>query len=271
VIRIGDHRIIPVLDSVVRSDPTKLYPTTTTAGWAAYPEHLAGDGRLELFMGGYVLVSGDRVALIDAGVGPDGWTAPSGAVLPGGFLLDSLRVAGFRPAAFTDVILTHLHPDHIGWTSLEGRPAFPNATYRCHSADWRHFVDDDHGDPTPRRLLAPIVDRFETWDGAGSLLPGVDVVPAPGHTPGSTIVVLSSDAGGRAMLLGDVVHCPVELLDDEWATMGDVDSEMAKATRTRLARELEGTETLVGAAHFPGLQFGRLLVGEPRRRWAALG
>ena len=73
------------------------------------------------------------------------------------------------------------------------------------------------------------------------------------------------------MLLGDVAHCPVELLDDEWATFGDVDPAMAKATRVRVARELEGTDTQIGAAHFAGLQFGRLLVGEAQRRWAGLG
>jgi hypothetical protein len=69
------------------------------------------------------------------------------------------------------------------------------------------------------------------------------------------------------MLLGDVVHCPVELLDDEWATIGDVDPAMAQRTRIALARELEADDVPVAAAHFPGLQFGRLLSGEGRRSW----
>ena len=68
------------------------------------------------------------------------------------------------------------------------------------------------------------------------------------------------------MLLGDVVHCPVELLDDEWAGMSDVDPELALRTRVALARELEGTDVPVAAAHFPGLQFGRLLLGEGKRQ-----
>ena len=89
---------------------------------------------------------------------------------------------------------------------------------------------------------------------------------APGHTPGSTIIVASSGTD-RALLLGDVVHCPVELLDDEWAGMGDVDPELAKRTRNALARELEGAEVPVAAAHFPGLQFGKLLIGNGKRQW----
>ena len=69
------------------------------------------------------------------------------------------------------------------------------------------------------------------------------------------------------MLLGDVVHCPVELVDDEWEAMFDVDPDLARRTRTALNQELEGSGVLVAAAHFPGLQFGRLLPGQGRRSW----
>ena len=69
------------------------------------------------------------------------------------------------------------------------------------------------------------------------------------------------------MMLGDVVHCPVELLDDEWGGMGDVDPALAKRTRVALAKELEGSDTPVAAAHFPGMRFGRLLTGSGKRSW----
>src|SRR5262249_57867895 len=108
---------------------------------------------------------------------------------------------------------------------------------------------------------------FETWDGGGGALPGIDVLAAPGHTPGSTVMVISSGTA-RAMLLGDVVHCPVQLVDDEWAGLFDVDPALARRTRTALARELEGRDIPVAAAHFPGMQFGRLLLTEEGgRRW----
>ena len=107
---------------------------------------------------------------------------------------------------------------------------------------------------------------MELWSQSGPVLPGLDLLLAPGHTPGSTMMVVSSK-GERAMLLGDVVHCPVELLDDEWAGMADVDPELALRTRLALVRELEGTDVPVAAAHFPGLQFGRLLFGEGQRSW----
>jgi glyoxylase-like metal-dependent hydrolase (beta-lactamase superfamily II) len=160
------------------------------------------------------------------------------------------------------VVFTHLHFDHVGWASQEGVIVFPNATYRCDARDWDHFRENERVQP----ILAPIEDRLTTWDADGPLGAGIDVMSAPGHTPGSTIIVLSSGAS-RGLLLGDVVHCPVELLDDEWAGLGDVDPELAKRTRNALAREIEGTDTPVAAAHFPGMVFGRLLAANGRRSW----
>ena len=92
---------------------------------------------------------------------------------------------------------------------------FPNATYRCHQADWDFFMGPEPFDDSlgisfmggrpSSELLPPVIDRLEMWTGDSAVAPGVDVRSAPGHTPGSTIVVLSSGRQ-RAMLLGDVVH-----------------------------------------------------------------
>ena len=69
------------------------------------------------------------------------------------------------------------------------------------------------------------------------------------------------------MLLGDVIHCPFELVDVEWASLGDFDPAVARRTREQLARELEGSNTPAVGAHFAGMRFGRLLAGTERRRW----
>ena len=178
-------------------------------------------------------------------------------------MIDGLAALGVKPEQITDVLFSHLHFDHVGWATQQGRIVFPNATYRCDERDWSHFVGPD---PGATKKLTPIADRLEPWSGGGNLLPGVDLMDGVGHTPGSTIVVLSS-GNERAMLLGDVVHCPVELLDDEWDGLADVDPELALRTRRALARELEGDDIPVAAAHFEGLQFGRLLAGNGTRSW----
>jgi glyoxylase-like metal-dependent hydrolase (beta-lactamase superfamily II) len=91
-------------------------------------------------------------------------------------------------------------------------------------------------------------------------------MPTPGHTPGSTTLVLSSGTD-RIMFLGDVVHCPIQLEEDEWSALFDVDPDLAKRTRNALARELEDTDVRVSGAHFPEMRFGRLVRAEGKRRF----
>jgi glyoxylase-like metal-dependent hydrolase (beta-lactamase superfamily II) len=256
--RVGDIDVQGVLDGVARipiSDPFLNMPADA---WGPHRQFLTSDDEVELALGGFVVRSADRVALIDCGVG----RIDSGPFRGGAFLAN-LAAHGVEPADVTDVLFTHLHFDHVGWATQQGAVVFPNATYRCDERDWEHFVGPD---PGATRKLQPLADRMTFWDRSGPVLPGLDAMVAPGHTPGSTIIVISSGSH-RAMLLGDVVHCPVELIDDEWAGMGDVDPALALRTRVALARELEGADMPVAAAHFPGLQFGRLLGANGKRQW----
>jgi glyoxylase-like metal-dependent hydrolase (beta-lactamase superfamily II) len=193
-----------------------------------------------------------------------------------GQLPASLVALGIRADDVTDLVFTHLHFDHIGWASADGSAYFPNATIRCASADLEHFLAEPDEEifvshifralPAAQRL-APVLDRIETWEADRTLFPGVDVRLAPGHTPGSSVIVIS-DGSARAMLLGDIIHCPLELMDDDFNLLVDHDQELANRVREAYARELEGSDVMAAAAHFPGLQFGRLLPSENTRRWA---
>ncbi len=119
---------------------------------------------------------------------------------------------------------------------------------------------------TADERLGPVLDRIETWESDGPVLPGLSVRLAPGHTPGSSVVVVSQ-GDERAMLLGDIIHCPLELMDDDFNLLVDYDQALADAVRETYARELEGADIPVAASHFPGLRFGRLLPGRGLRRW----
>jgi len=265
--KVGEISIDPVIDGVARFAPAAAFRAMGAADdakgakdedWAPHAGLLTEDGMLEIALGGFLVRTGERVVLVDTGIG-----ALDTAGLRGGEFLDNLAALGVSPADVTDVLLTHLHFDHVGWATRHGEIVFPNATYRCDERDWSHFVGPD---PGATKKLRPIEGHLEPWSTSETLFAGVDTMSAPGHTPGSTIIVLSSGTE-RAMLLGDVVHCPVELLDDEWAGMSDVDPALALRTRLALVRELEGTATPVAAAHFPGMKFGRLLFGSGTRSW----
>lgn len=271
---VGQLRIDGVVDGEARFAPEQTFRGTTPEMWAAHQSLLDEDGKLPFVMGGYLVRGGERTVLVDAGLG-------KGTLLgiTCGAMLDNLRALGVAPEDITDVVFTHLHIDHVGWAVTDERATFPNATYRCSAADWDHFMEHtkdqhDHFGPSEGvavntyEHLKSVQDRFEVHSGSGTLAPGVDVMSAPGHTPGSSVVVFSSGAD-RAMLLGDVVHCPVQLVDEDWAGVFDVDPELARRSRTALARELEGQDIPVAGAHFPGLKLGRLLTGgQGRRLWA---
>ena len=238
--------------------------------WIPHQQFLDPDGNVKAALGGFLVRTGNRVVLVDAGIGPNSNPERTGS------FLRSLSQLGVTPEDITDVALTHLHFDHIGWTSDGEKPTFPNATYRCHRADWEFFLGADPldesvgvemlGGRSAGELLPVVANRLEPWSGDMTIAPGIDVRDAPGHTPGSTILTISSGSD-RALLLGDVVHCPVQLMEDDWSNVGDVDPKLAARTREALAREMEGTLVPMAAAHFEGLRFGRLLTGEGRRLW----
>jgi glyoxylase-like metal-dependent hydrolase (beta-lactamase superfamily II) len=261
---IGDLVVEPIYDGVMRAPAPVFFAGTTGEQWEPHKQFLEPDGMIRFDLGGFLVRgAGDRVVLVDAGIGPRSGLIRDGAgSFQGGELLNSLAARGVKAEDITDVVFTHLHFDHVGWATQDGKVMFPNATFRCDARDLEYFRDNERVWPT----VGPIADGIQTWSGSGPLCPGLDVMSAPGHTPGSTIVVMSSGTA-RGMLLGDVVHCPVELIDEEWAGVGDMDPELAKRTRNSLARELEGTDTPVAAAHFPGLVFGRLLGGQGQRHW----
>jgi len=267
-VKVGDIEITALHDGRWQLPPTAMY-NNTDADWLPHRQFLDEDGTLPCELGGFLVRTGERLVLVDTGAGPS--EDPKF-----GRLLASLAAAGFAPADITDVVLTHLHFDHVGWTSDGERAVFANATYRCDERDWGFFVGPDAYDEGPHlallgglpasERLGPVQTRMETWASDVAIAPGVDLRAAPGHTPGSTVVVISSGTE-RAILLGDAVHCPVELLEEEWEFMADVDPALARRTREALAREIEGTGIPVAAAHFPEMRFGRLLPGSGQRSW----
>ena len=268
--QIGSIEVSQVIDATGTVDPLALWGSAVGRGsgakgaaeadWALHPSLRRDDGLMEMPVGSFLVRSGARLILIDLGYGPE----PPGA-LCGGLLLENLASKGVRPDDITDVVFSHLHPDHVGWASVAGVTTFPRATHYCHDDDWDHFVTGA-AVPEVAGVVSPLTNRLEMWRGTHRVAPGVDLVAAPGHTPGNAYVIISSGPD-RAFLLGDIVHCPVELVDDDWAGLGDVDPVLAKEVRHALARELEGTAVQVAGAHFPGMHFGRLLAGTGSRSW----
>lgn len=256
--RIGDIDLIPLDDGLVKM--TQAF--YVGLDFEAHPELVAEDGKVHIPIGCFVVRSGDRTVLVDAGLGPIdvGWAR--GGDLPG-----QLAAAGIDPSEIDTVLCTHLHLDHIGWLFHDGAPFFTNATVRYGEGDWEQLVSGaPEGDPG-RTLMEAMAGtgRLEPMSGdLVSIAPGLTARATPGHTLGHYGLIVSS-GDERAVLLGDAVECPLQLEEPDFYVLSDVDPALAARTREALWQELEGTSTTIVGAHFPGLEFGRVMRGEGKR------
>jgi glyoxylase-like metal-dependent hydrolase (beta-lactamase superfamily II) len=120
---------------------------------------------------------------------------------------NALKAAGISPKDVEFVVLTHLHWDHAGNCDL-----FPDARVIVQEAELRYaiapgrffrrgYLSPESGWKLPPPYLVP---NLQTVRGEHELAPGVTVVPAPGHTPGSQAVVVQT-AAGPYCITGDAV------------------------------------------------------------------
>lgn len=258
--RLGDLDITPISDGEAKL-PSLYF---ANADWGPHQALLDADGNIVVPIGCFLVRTADRTVLIDAGIGPVFNPLFRGGDLPGG-----LEAAGVQPEDIDLVICTHLHLDHVGWVLRDGALTFPNATVRFGSQDIEQFLNDQFSAQNTKQMIDALTEagRLDPITDDGEVAPGISTLHAPGHTLGQRCVLLSS-GDERVFLLGDAVTCPVQLEETEWEAMSDVDKGLAKRTREALWRELEGKETIAVAAHFPGLQFGRVLKGEGKRYWS---
>jgi N-acyl homoserine lactone hydrolase len=109
------------------------------------------------------------------------------------------------PATIDVVVNTHLHFDHCGGNHLfAGRPIHVQ----------RQELDDarNQDDYTIREWVDPPGVRYVPVDGELELLPGIRLVPAPGHTRGSQVVVV--ETGGRPVVVGGDMAVSFDGLDE---------------------------------------------------------
>ncbi|MCO8274016.1 MBL fold metallo-hydrolase [Actinoplanes sp. TRM 88003] len=246
-----------------------FFPTVPDEAWQRHeatlvPDHL-GDGTVHAAMQTWVLRSEGRTILIDTGLGNDK-TRPAVPAWDHLSLdyLGNLARAGVRPEDVDLVVNTHLHVDHVGWNTRQAGgewvPTFPNATYLMPRPDFVFWDPAHHpglaggvNENAFEDSVAPVhaAGQVQLWEGTHTIDANLRLRAAPGHTPGSSVLMLES-GGDRALFAGDIFHTPLQLAELDHSSCFDEDPATSAVTRRALLGWAADTNALVVPAHLSG-------------------
>jgi glyoxylase-like metal-dependent hydrolase (beta-lactamase superfamily II) len=267
-LKIGDVEVTTLLDGAMQgtnagiqnffpdSRPEEIVPLRERA--------FAIEPGLHQPVGAYLLNTGRNLALIDCG-------GHSSFIPTTGHTLAALRASGYTPEQVDTVLLTHIHPEHALGLSYDGTTRnFPNAEVVVTQIDHQFWTDPAMESRVPqgqrfiqaaRRAIAPYPGRIRTVEMRDGLevIPGVFMVPAPGHTPGHVSFRVTSQ--NQSMLIwGDIAHqMVIQLARPRWRVGVDVDPVMGAESRVRTLDMLAAERILMGGVHVPWPGFGRII------------
>jgi glyoxylase-like metal-dependent hydrolase (beta-lactamase superfamily II) len=244
--------------------------------WLAPNHYDPASGLIKLSVHSWLLKIGGQTILVDACCGNHKvkpgrpfWTMLD---LP---YLERLAAAGARPQDIDLVMCTHLHHDHVGWNTQlrDGRwvPTFPKARYVFSKPDFDYFheLDTDPKDGpaemgTFRECVLPVVEagRADLVTGPHRLNEYLEILPAPGHSPGHFFFKLES-GGQQAAFIGDVFHHLLQVYYPDWNFPKNSDAEEARTSRRRILAHCAATGALACPGHVGAPFAGRIeSVGE---------
>ena len=218
--------------------------------------------------------------LIDTGFGQYDPTDPSNPLVsvknmqmsPGAAA--GLARIGIHPEEITDVLITHMHGDHIlGATNLVGErrvPAYPNARYHVMEAEWAEA-------PAFHQNAAAINAQKEALQSAGvvelaagdrDIRPGVAFLFAPGESAGHAIVRIAAEVG-VIYNVGDLFHYPAEFHHLDWRPRFRDQRVLQRTRETYLPRFVAEAAWIFPAHHrFPNV--GKVEARVDGYRWRVI-
>lgn len=269
------------IDVMVVSDGILPLPTDTMSTNVAPADRKAwfkgqflGPDRFDWGLNALLVRSGDQTILVDAGLGSQFPGFPRAGQLP-----RRLEAAGVPLGSITDVVLTHLHMDHVGGLLVDAVKSRLRPDLRIHvsAAEIDFWKEPDFSrvvmpEPIPEVLRATATqflelygDKVMTFMESSEIAPGVVAERTGGHTPGHSIVRVSS-AGEGLVFAGDALF-PVAFDHPDWQNGFEHDPEEAARIRIRLLNDAAASGDLLVATHLSFPSIGRVAPEGDAFRW----
>jgi len=233
----------------------------TEADWMPrYADHFAQPARVPILCIHIALPH--LTVLVDSGVYdfPEGSPFAFPNYTPPPSLPEQMVAAGLDLAAIDHLVITHAHGDHFNATTVErnGRhaPVFPNAYLHLGRGDWERQATQDalqQPDSLESQTFGVYhqLGRLTLDQEVSDLGYGVQVIAAPGETPGHQIVRLHTQ-GQTLYCLGDLYHHVVEVEQPGWGVKWS-DIATTQASRQAFAQRALAENALLIATHIWGV------------------
>ncbi|QDO97086.1 MBL fold metallo-hydrolase [Ferrovibrio terrae] len=272
-LQVGDYEVLVISDGVLTIPTSVLATNADPAALAAWLKGMfMPSDTLDWPLNVVVIRGRGRTILVDAGIGLEYPDFPKA-----GRLAQRLAAAGVELASVTDLVLTHLHMDHIGGLVGDGlkglRRDIPIHVAATEvefwaSPDFSHTTMPNPIPPVLRsvatRFLKQYGSQLRQFDEQHEVVPGVVVRRTGGHTPGHSVVRISS-GGKHLTFAGDAIF-PVGFDHPYWYNGFEHDPEESARVRVELLRELAGTGEVLVAAHL-SFPFCRVAIDGDVFRW----
>jgi glyoxylase-like metal-dependent hydrolase (beta-lactamase superfamily II) len=259
-IHVGAFEVTSLSDGTVDLPMAKLLTNITPAEYKKSLAKNATSDPFETSVNAFLVNTGTKLVLIDSGAG-----TLFGPTL--GKVLSNLKAAGYQPEQVDVILISHLHPDHVGGLMVDKKIAFPNAVVYADKADTEFWLSDANLAKAPdankdffKGAMASLnsyqaAGKLKTITADGEIVPGINSKATHGHTAGHTNYIVESQ-GKKLVLIGDLMHVAAVQFDHP-AVGIQFDSEAKTATANRKAAFQEAAKEgyLIGASHlpFPGL------------------
>lgn len=261
--KLGDLEVTALYDGFVTLD-TKLLKGLKAEDIQSLTAKMFQEANpgVQTSINAYLVNTGKNLILVDAGLGNLPFPASKA-----GHIKENIKAAGYKPEDIDIILLTHLHADHSAGISQNGKRVFPKATVYVAKAEADFWLSKEVMEKAPAEFQAffkQSQDAVAPYQAAGklkiyangdNLLEGLEVIPAPGHTPGHASYLFSSK-DKKLLLWGDVVHNhAVQFSHPEVFVDFDTDGKLAIESRKKLFAEAAAKGWWVGSAHipFPGI------------------